>query len=379
MIDKLLLFPYYMALGIRKFCYDHQFLCRSREAEVPTVSLGNITAGGTGKTPHAEMILRTLQENPEWWERNIALLSCGYKRKSKGFQQVTVNRNASLFGDEPVQIKKKFPAVTVAVDKNRIRGCRNLCHPEIVRTTRAGRKCMEKDYPAADVIVLDDAFQYRRLKPSLSIVLVDYARPVSKDMLLPLGGLRDLKSRMADADIIIVSKCPAYLDDWERTLWANSLGIRGYSSSSFEGKNKMGRKQYLFFTGIEYGQPQPIYDECDTRYMYSPRMVLFTGIASDESLKRYLSDTYKIVDSFSFADHHRFSESDMRRIADTASHWATAALATTEKDAQRILASKNTPPSLRKRLFYIPIKVNFLTDEEERRFNELLFAAVKRS
>ena len=130
MLDKILLFPYYITLKIRKFCYDHQFLCKSVQAEVPTICIGNITAGGTGKTPHTEMILSLLQDSREWGSRNLAVLSRGYRRQSRGFQQVTSSRNAKFFGDEPVQIKKKFPGVTVAVDKNRIRGCRNLCHPK---------------------------------------------------------------------------------------------------------------------------------------------------------------------------------------------------------------------------------------------------------
>ena len=378
MIDKILLFPYSLALGVRKFCYDHQFLCRSREAEVPTISVGNITAGGTGKTPHVEMILRTLLASDEWGSKDISVLSRGYKRKSRGFQQVTTKRNASLFGDEPAQIKKKFPGVTVALDKNRIRGCRLLCHPDIVRTASAHKGCLEKDYPASDIIVLDDAFQYRKLKPSLNIVLVDYSRPIWKDKLLPFGDLRDLSSRIASADIIIITKCPEYIDDWDRLTWANSLGIRNYSPSTFVGRSRKGHAQHLYFSKIQYCPALPIYDECDPRYMYSKRMVLITGIASDKPLKTYLSDNYKIVDSFSFADHHRFSERDMKKIGVVGSKWPTAVLATTEKDAQRILASKKMPVSLRKRLFQIPIEVGFLTPEEKLSFEEELLKAVRR-
>ena len=232
MLDKLLLFPYWLTLKVRNALYDHQFLVKSQEAEVPTICVGNVTVGGTGKTPHTEMILRMLQAEEGWGQKNLAVLSRGYKRKSKGFQQVTTQRNASFFGDEPVQIKKKFPGVTVALDKNRIRGCRNLCHPEVVRTARQNRRCLDKAFPAADLIILDDAFQYRKLKATLNVVLVDFSRPVNKDKLLPLGDLRDLPERLADADVIIVTKCPYYLDDWERTVWAQSCGVRDYATST---------------------------------------------------------------------------------------------------------------------------------------------------
>ena len=376
MLDKILLFPYYLTLKLRNFCYDKQFLCKSVEAEVPTICIGNVTAGGTGKTPHAEMILRTLLADPVWGNRNLAVLSRGYKRKSRGFQQVSSKRNALFFGDEPVQIKKKFPGVTVALDKNRVRGCHNLCHPEIVRTTRANRRCLDKDFPAADLIILDDAFQYRRLKATLNIVLVDYNRPVFSDRLIPLGGLRDLPSRLGDADVIIVTKCPAWLDDWEKTQFAQACGVRDFAASTCTGQSPKGKQQYVLFSGIEYCPPEPIYEECDPRYVYSKNVVLFTGIASDMPLRTYLSDTYKIADSFSFADHHTFSDVDIRRISAAASHWSMAMLGTTEKDAQRIVASKKMPPALRKRLFQIPIKVGFLTPEETELFRSILLGAI---
>ena len=378
MLDKLLLFPYWLTLKVRNALYDHQFLVKSQEAEVPTICVGNVTVGGTGKTPHTEMILRMLQAEEGWGQKNLAVLSRGYKRKSKGFQQVTTQRNASFFGDEPVQIKKKFPGVTVALDKNRIRGCRNLCHPEVVRTARQNRRCLDKAFPAADLIILDDAFQYRKLKATLNVVLVDFSRPVNKDKLLPLGDLRDLPERLADADVIIVTKCPYYLDDWERTVWAQSCGVRDYATSTCTGQSRKGKKQYVLFSTIHYCPPEPIYEECDPRYVYSQRMVLFTGIAKDTPLRTYLSDNYKIAEAFRFSDHHSFSAGDIRRITAAAERWSTAALGTTEKDAQRIIASKKMPPALRKRLFQIPITVDFLTPEERETFRGVLSEAVKR-
>lgn len=378
MIDKVLLFPYYLTLKLRNAMYDNDFLCKRKEAEVPVVSIGNITVGGTGKTPHTEMILRMLLGNEEWQDKNLAVLSRGYKRKSKGFQQVTCRKNATFYGDEPVQIKKKFPGVTVALDKNRVRGCNYLCHPEKLRTSRNSRKCLDKDFPAADLILLDDGFQYRKLKATLNIVLVDFNRPVSKDKLLPFGSLRDLPERMKDADIIIITKCPQYLNDWDKTVWASSCGVRDFACSTCSGVSSEGKRQYVFFSSISYCPPVPIYEECDPRYVYSKRMILFTGIARDLPLRTYLCDTYKIVDAFRFSDHHAFSDGDIRKITTAAGKWATAALCTTEKDAQRVIACKKMPSSLRKRLFQIPIEVGFLTEKEQETFSEVFFSAIRR-
>ena len=206
MIDKFLLFPYYWVLKARnrrwsrpgrKFSY----------AEVPTLCIGNVTVGGTGKTPHVEMVLRLLQQHPDWCDKQLAVLSRGYKRDSKGFQQVTAEGSAVLYGDEPMQIKKKFPDVVVAVDKKREQGCDLLVHPEKLKGRRWEKRCWNREFKPADYIVLDDAFQYRRLKTHKSVVLVDYNRPVQKDMLLPLGRLRDLPERIYDADALIVTKC----------------------------------------------------------------------------------------------------------------------------------------------------------------------------
>ena len=201
MIDKILLFPYYAILKLRNSLYD-KGIRKIHRAEVPTICVGNIAAGGTGKTPHTEMILRELLSSSKWRGKSIAVLSRGYRRESKGFQQVKENGSATMFGDEPMQIKKNFPEVTVAVDKNRIEGCRFLTHPEELKSSRSGRRCWEKDMPAADIIVLDDAFQYRKLRADLNIVLVDYNHPLHKDHLIPLGRLRDLPERIEDADII---------------------------------------------------------------------------------------------------------------------------------------------------------------------------------
>ncbi len=216
MIDKILLFPYWFTLKLRHLMFDCG-IRKSHTTEVPSICVGNITVGGTGKTPHTEMLLRSLLADEDWGNRNLAVLSRGYKRKSKGFQQVVADGSAKEYGDEPLQIKKKFPQVTVAVDKSRKEGCDFLCHPEVLQTSRKARRCRHKDFPAADLIILDDAFQHRKIKPSVSVMLVNYNRPTFKDSLIPIGKLRDLPERTDAADIIIVSKCPPDLNGWEKS------------------------------------------------------------------------------------------------------------------------------------------------------------------
>lgn len=332
---------YRIYLAIRHFFYD-KGIKKVRTASVPTVCVGNVTVGGTGKTPHTEMILRMLLKSDNWAYRNIAVLSRGYKRRTKGFQLVPRDGSALLYGDEPTQIAHKFPSVTVAVDKNRVKGCKKLTAED----------------PKADVIVLDDAFQYRKLAATLSIVLVDYNRPVNKDHLLPWGHLRDLPSRLRKADAVILTKCPPYLDESEKDHWRKQLG--------------MTPEQPLFFTTVAYTAPEPVFPEADPHYIYSQRLVLVTGIANDAPLRSYLSDTYKIVRRLEFGDHHRYTRGDMRKLASAIKENGTACLMTTEKDARRMLDVKNVEDKVKQRLFYVPVQAAFLTPEEEEAFTAFL-------
>ena len=264
------------------------------------------------------------------------------------------------------------------MDKDRVRGCGYLVHPEKLQESKDALRCIDMNFPPADVILLDDAFQYRKLKATLNIVLVDYSRPVFKDHLLPIGRLRDLPERIAAADIIIVSKCPSYMDEWEKENWAKALGLSSYSPAKASGVNSRGREQKLFFTTVEYCAPEAVYPEGDPRYTYSKNLVLFTGIANDRPLELYLSDTYRIVKHIKFADHHKFTSGDIRSIASASRAYSTSVVMTTEKDAQRIAECRNVPDSLRQRMFYVPIRVAFLGAGEEALFREALFAAISR-
>lgn len=376
MIDKILLFPYWFALKCRHFMYDHG-LKKVHRADVPVICVGNVTVGGTGKTPHTEMIIRTLLSDPEWKGKHIAVLSRGYKRRSKGFQQVTEDGTALLFGDEPLQIKRKFPEVTVAVCKSRVQGCDFLAHPDKVLTSKKARRCMNKDFPAADLIILDDAFQHRALKPTASVVLIDHNRPVTGDHLIPLGRLRDLPQRVSAADIIIVSKCPKDIDPWQRSRWAESIGLTGYDGEFGYGYRKDGSRQYLLFSTIGYDTPLPVFPEGDQRYVYSKKLILFSGIANDKPLIHYLSSSYKLIRHFEFADHHRFTRADMNGIIQEMRNFPTAVAMTTEKDCQRVRDCGKLPDNFKQRAFYTPIKSEFIIPNDSALFRNALDSFLK--
>lgn len=351
MISKLILFPYYLGLKLRHFFYDRQIFGHKVTVipGVPTICVGNITAGGTGKTPHTEMIIRLLQGSEEWGKKRIAVLSRGYKRKSKGYLEVSPEGPASLFGDEALQICRKFPEVTVAVDADRVEGCRKL--------VGSGK---------ADVIILDDAFQHRKLKATLNILLINSRRPIDKDELLPVGRLRDLPSRVADADLVIVSKCDYEISGQEQSDWRKR--ILKYSKKPLE----------IFFTGVTYENLVPVYPDCDPRYLYSTQVILFSGIANDAQFRAALGGKYHPVARFSYPDHHRFGKRDMREINAAASSFPTAIIVTTEKDSERVLDCPYVCEAIRKRLFRIPIKVDFVNEKERLDFSDALIKSIDR-
>ncbi|MCD8208176.1 MAG: tetraacyldisaccharide 4'-kinase [Bacteroidales bacterium] len=329
-VNDILLAPYSLILRLRHFAYDHR-LAKSVKSPMPSVCIGNITVGGTGKTPHAEMLIRLLRELPQWERAYFALVSRGYKRKGKGFLEVTADGSSKIFGDEPLQIKKKFPYVRVVVDKDRRNACRKLAEDGI------------------ELVILDDAFQYRRLDADVKIVLVDYNQPIFKDSLMPFGRLRDLPSRLSKADMVLVTKCPSYMSREEADEFAKNLGFKGD----------------IFFTTMSYGDYTAVFPEGDNRYPHSERLILFTGIANDEALMNYLGLKFDILRHLQFDDHHRFTKGDLNAVRRWADKYPTAVLMTTEKDAQRVLDCKNVPETLRKRLFYAPLFAEFLFDGKD--------------
>ena len=331
--------------------------------------MGNVTVGGTGKTPLVELILRLLGAGEK-----VAVLSRGYNRKSKGFQYVETDSGAAFAGDEPLQIKRKFPGVLVAVDKDRVHGCAVLCgadagggHRLATATPKPAQKT--SPVPSPGIIVLDDAFQYNRLRANLNIVLVDYNRPVWKDCLLPFGRLRDLPERLADADIVIITKCPADLGPEER----DAIGAKARKYLP-EGSQKA---LPVLFTRIAYDTPRPVYAERKARPLEGKEFVLFTGIAGDGPLVAHLAESGRVVEHLRFADHHAYGAGDIARIAEAARRHPDAIVATTEKDAQRIRDCRDLPADLRERLVEFPIRAEFLAEEDRKLLETKLFNLIK--
>ena len=341
MYDRILLFPYWLTLKLRDALYKKGTL-KSVTPDTPTVCVGNITVGGTGKTPHTEMILRMLQDNGFG---RTAMLSRGYGRRGKGFRIVEADDSARLCGDEPLQVKKNVPDALVAVCRNRLDGCAQLREQ-------------------ADVIVLDDAFQHRKLKAKINIVLVDSHRLVTEDRLLPFGRLRDLPGRLHDADAVIVSKCPAEMEAQEQEAFIRRLGLED-------------NKDRVFFTTVSYGDSGPVFPEGDRHFLYSGKAILVTGIANDTPLRQHLSDSYRFVERFHFPDHHRFTDGDIARVSEVSRRHPTAVVVTTQKDAQRMLDKKKVPDLLKTRTFYAPIKAEFVSGEQENAFREFLLKSLR--
>lgn len=324
---------YRLILKLRHKAYD-KGRKKSEKAVLPTLCIGNVTVGGCGKTPHTELCLRLLKE-----VKGVAVLSRGYGRKSKGFLKVETEGQACDYGDEPLQIARKFPERVVAVDKNRLEGCKRL----------------KEDYNCS-LVILDDAFQHRKLKADLNVVLVNYSRPVFQDRLLPFGRLRDLPERIFKADMLIVSKCPPDISEEEKEAWRKKLRL--------EGKNIP-----LLFSYIHYLPPKMIFKEGDPRYIYSQRILYMSGIAKDDNLFRHLSGSYHILESFEFSDHHDFKLKDLKKVEKAARKAKACAIATTEKDAQRLLSCDFVSDYLKERLFMVPIEARFCSAEDEELFS----------
>ena len=299
---------------------------RSERFPLPVISVGNITVGGTGKSPHTAYIASILSTACK-----VSVLSRGYGRKTKGFRMVTSSDTYLTAGDEPLMLFKQLKNVCIAVDENRAHGINIL---------------IDKVNPK--VVVLDDAFQHRRITPSLNILLIDYNRNILQDCLLPAGKLRENPLNRKRADIIIVSKCPSDLDNAEMRKTASEL----ITDSN----------QRIFFTTMEYGDIYGLDENIEYTPDTSTPILAVTGIASPDMMKEYLSSLSDNVFTMSFPDHHGFTRKDIRKICASIDELGPQAIVvTTEKDAVRFRDS-DLPHELRKRIFILPIAVRFLTD-----------------
>ncbi len=304
---RLLLLPFAWLYGgvlrVRHALYDHGWR-KSEEVGLPTIVIGNIALGGTGKTPHVELAVRTLMDHGP-----LATLSRGYGRDDRHFHEVHREDDASVAGDEPLMIKRKFSGVRVFVGADRV----------------AGIQAIQQRAPDVKAVVLDDAFQHRRLKAGLNVVLTTWAKPWHKDHLLPVGTLRDLPSRARLAEAVIVTKCPGNPSTEEQGHWRQRLALR--------------TDQQLFFSGLRYATPRSLHDSTMiVRTGADTAALLVTGIADAAPLWEHVKGLFGTVEHMAFPDHHAFSAADQQRIALRFVSFAglEKTLITTEKDAARL-------------------------------------------
>lgn len=330
-----------MAVAFRNRAYDLNIL-KSTEFDVPVISIGNITVGGTGKTPHVEYLMKLLKENYA-----VATLSRGYKRKTKGFRLVETDSMAVEVGDEPLQIKRKYPAVTVSVCENRVDGVEKLVDT--------------KNEIIPDVVLLDDAFQHRRITPGLNILLIDYNRQIKEDKLLPLGRLRESVHQMRRANIIIFTKCPDEVTPIMRRILGNDVGLLPY--------------QKLYFTKLGYSNLVPVFGAKSLSAAFYEEqkysILLVTGIASPKLMLNYLKQFSKNIESLTFPDHYNYSEQDIQVIINKfdALQAENKIIITSEKDSMRFKDNLGVTDEFKNALYYLPVQVNFL-EEEKKSFNK---------
>lgn len=319
-----LLFPFSMLYAavvlLRNWAYDNQ-LYNSTSFHFPVIIIGNLSVGGTGKSPMTEYVLRRIKPHV-----NVAVLSRGYGRKTKGFRYVNVHDPAELVGDEPLQIKRKFPDATVVVCENRVHGIAQI-------------------QDQVDAVLLDDAYQHRKLRPSFSILLIDYESLQHPILPLPTGNFREMLPACKRADTIVITKCPDTLS--AQMKFAIESRLRKYTSVP------------IFYTKIGYQNLQTKSGVLlDDSQLGDTVALIVTGIAKPQPLLSYLKPKLKNTIHLSFRDHHQFSPDDLHKISQTFQHIDAPrkVIITTEKDMQRLPSSfVDQHP-----LYFIPIDQTFL-------------------
>jgi tetraacyldisaccharide 4'-kinase len=336
-----------MGVSLRNVFFDWGLL-RSKSFDIPVISIGNLAAGGTGKTPHTEYLIRLLQD-----KYHIAVLSRGYKRETDGFVSAGPDSSAQSLGDEPYQIKTKFPKVSVAVDEKRVRGIQRL---------------MKQEAPRVEVILLDDAFQHRYVEPGLSILLTDYHRLFSEDALLPAGRLRESAQGKIRAHIVVVTKCPADIKPIDFNLIGKRLQLFPY--------------QHLFFSSFQYGRLTPVFPETGSTERELPSLesdehvLLVTGIASPAVMEEEIRNYTQHVELLSFGDHHNFSDKDINLIAERFHHpEGRKLIITTEKDAVRLTGHPALGDELKKHIYALPVETKIVHNQTDT-FNKIILAYV---
>jgi len=352
-VKVLLLYPvsiiYRIVVNIRNTLFDLKIL-KSKEFDIPVISVGNITVGGTGKTPVTEYLVNLLRH-----KFNVAVLSRGYKRKTKGFYIADETSSVETIGDEPLQIKLKFPDIAVAVSEKRVKGIQKLLDSGL----------------NIELVILDDAFQHRYVKPGLSILLVDFTQPFLKDYYLPYGRLRESPYERDRAEIIIVTKAPENIKPIDMRIMASDLTLKPY--------------QTLYFSQIKYKGLMPVFEnqlfsiDQDTIKRNNYSLLLVTGIGNPKPIEDYCNKLCEDIHFLRFPDHHKYDDKDLKKIIKSFDSIDNnnKIIITTEKDALRIKNISSTKKEHKELFFYYPIEMKIL-NEEQTELNKRILSFVKK-
>ncbi len=328
---RILLLPfalmYWLGIATRSWLYKKKIL-KSASFGLPVICVGNLTVGGTGKSPMVEYLVSILKD-----QFSVATLSRGYRRRTRGYALANANSTALEIGDEPMQFHQKFPDVPVAVGERRIEAIPQLLH----------------DRPGTQAIILDDAFQHRQIKAGLNIVLTEYNNLFTRDFYLPTGDLRDLKGNYKRAEIIVVTKCKPGLTEEEKNKIIKEIApVKG---------------QHIYFTAIEYGQVYHISDNSTSGFNDQTEVLLVTGIANPKPLKKLVEEHCKSYSMMQYRDHHIFTIDDLNDIKNRFGEMEDGKkiILTTEKDAVRLEKFRDQMAGLP--LYIIPVRHHFLFGE----------------
>ncbi|MBQ9435499.1 MAG: tetraacyldisaccharide 4'-kinase [Bacteroidales bacterium] len=341
---RLLLLPLAWLYGgvaaLRRYLYRRGWL-KSYTPSVPTICIGNLRVGGTGKTPHTEYIARLLSQS-----QKLAILSRGYRRKTTGFVLAQQDATAATIGDEPLQYFRKFPSVTVAVDEKRAEGIQKL----------------QQQCPDLEVVLLDDAYQHLQVKAACNILITPFNDLYVNDFPLPAGNLREFRCAARDADVIVVSKTPLSCDEKQREVVLQALSPKAH--------------QRVFFTAYEYQPLRPVTPLAEQVQLEPGAVVLaLTGVAQPEPLYKELELRGLQVVPVRFPDHHTFSDADMARVVEQFQQKHACSVITTEKDYMRLRSAELENVLSLLPVFVAPISVKILFNQENQ-FNKTILSYV---
>jgi tetraacyldisaccharide 4'-kinase len=344
---KYLAFPIAMLYGlitwVRNYLYDKRMLA-STSFDFPLICVGNLSTGGTGKTPHIEYLIRLLHE-----KYPVATLSRGYGRKSRGFILAGKTLTADEIGDEPLQFKSKFPEAAVAVCNDRV-----LAVPRIL-----------EEHPETAVILLDDAYQHRRIRPGMNILLTEFSKPFYRDYMLPTGSLREFRSGYKRADVVIITKCPPKISPKRK--------FKVYK------KIRPLPTQTVLFSSIKYGDPVPMFgsNQLKAGDLKNQHAFLITGIANSKPLVKNVKDTFKKYTHMRFNDHHDFTDEDIVEIIFQFNLLKpkNKIILTTEKDAMRLKKHQSHILLQDKPIYFLPIEIVF-SEKDKGKFDNLILKYV---